>query len=422
MTFFEVDIDAGKARADKWTSDSSSDGGGGGGGDFTPTIWVKLGDGQTLEMRVMPPWTDKGPNGLVPYCESFTHWKCGPDGNKQCICPRKLRRAQNDIVSEMSEDRKARLGLSDYDVTQEDPCYICEELDKKFATGAKADKDFAMRRIGKRGLLFQVLDLQDPVWTGSEPQLSDKPEKAEELRGKPKIKMLRLSPHNGGMRLVNILNDPGTYGLVTHPYEGTGLKLSRTGSGFNDTEYHVEPLLRDLAVVRGPLFSTPSGEPDKERIIQALEAMVDIDSHPFFRSVSYEYTRAIWMGIDPKTLEEGKGSGGSSGGSGHGRAASPASPDGSFAAWKEYGERHRSLTASELANESGWQESQVPKCYSNRPDHNIQDCRECPIRGFCAARHKSTSGKWSLSEPTPSAPSVPMGRSAPPPTDEDIPF
>lgn len=112
---------------------------------FERVRFWKAKNGDNL-IRLMPPWTDEGPNANVFWREVYTHWNIGQGGfdeenGMSYTCPVK---------------------------TPDGPGGTCEvcELAKQFKdSGDPADSAIAKELFAKRRTMTNIVDLNDPVFT-----------------------------------------------------------------------------------------------------------------------------------------------------------------------------------------------------------------------------------------------------------------
>ena len=324
----------------------------------SPVVWLTPKAGIEYIMRLMPPWTDSGPSAYLPYKLIFQHWDVGPEG-KRIICPNKM--------SDGAED-----------------CYVCEQM-KALYDGDETDQKKARKLFPSRRFLYQILDKGDLFWTSEDEQTVDNPE----LLGKPKIKFVSL-PYTAHQQLMNYLSDPD-YGNATHPINGHDFKLRREGAG-RDTEYII-----NARPVKSPMFGSSVSDVDIVNTKIALEGLINLDEHPFFRTASYEESKAVFYGekfdrndIDSpkeetKKLDVGK-----------------ISED--LSSWIAAVEDGKVMNRAEVSEWYGCEPSDMLECYSDEPDHTSEDCWKCPVKAHCAKTYHSVDGKYSVSQT--SAPSA----------------
>jgi hypothetical protein len=111
---------------------------------FVKVRWWKPNTGKN-NIRLLPPWTQDGPNSGSFYREIHTHWRVGGESaGDNYVCP-----------------------LTTPDIGG-DYCPICEEVDRLKSTKDPADLELAKELRAKTQYLSNVVDLTDPVYTKSD--------------------------------------------------------------------------------------------------------------------------------------------------------------------------------------------------------------------------------------------------------------
>lgn len=351
MAFFQADVERAKQQAQeekeaaaKRSSMTSS----------SPTIWMKIEPGRQHTVRILPPWTDKGPNAGLPYKRIFQHTDLGPD-KKKANCPK----AQG-----------------------EGDCYICEQIESLKATGLPEDKEEASALWPKKQYIYQLIDREDPTWTGREDQIKDKD--AAAFIGKPKIKIMSLSQTVHEM-MRNYLSNPEYGGAICDPYNGLDCFIERTYTGATtkygkSTKWGITFARRET-----PLFGSIS-DPNEKLINACAEAMVNLDEQFFFKTHTYEETKAIYHGENPwakdkadKDTQQDK------------PRASLEAPR-NFDSWREMALNGKILSRAEIAAKHAVKEEQIASCYTKEPDHTDNGCWSCPLKADCAKTYHAATG------------------------------
>ncbi|MCJ7760612.1 hypothetical protein MUP59_05660, partial [Candidatus Bathyarchaeota archaeon] len=93
-------------------------------------------------IRIMPPWSDSGPNAFQFWRELYVHWGVGPDEENKThlACPR------------LSQDGP------------KGPCPICTEVDRLKATKEPANIELAKDMRAKQRSYSNIIDIEDPIW------------------------------------------------------------------------------------------------------------------------------------------------------------------------------------------------------------------------------------------------------------------
>lgn len=325
-------------------------------GSSNPSVFFTPQTGTQHTLRIMPPWTDEGPNAWMPYRVFWQHWDSGPGGKGRIACPNKM------------SNGKER-------------CAVCEQREALKETGSAADEEQAQKLRPSRRFFYQVIDRDDPVWTLSDDRVSDNPE----LVGKPKIKFMSLG-YMAHKKIVDLFAS-AEYGDICDPVTGVDINMTRTGTG-RETEYSIIPKRNST-----PLYGS-SGAPDETQMDNAAELMFDMDEYYLFRVPTFEDTAQFLLGED------------SSGGYSNGSRALPGksnSLEDALAGWNAtVAKGSVYMTAQEIADnrvEGIMSVSQIPDCYSEQPEPDDDGCKECPVLAHCGKTFQHKHGKLYFNGP-----------------------
>lgn len=224
---------------------------------FTP----KVGDNR---LRIMPPWTDEGPNEGQFWREILTHWNVGEGGydeesGRPFTCPLKTPDGPGDS------------------------CAVCEFVKKLRNTGEPADVEIAKQIGARRHYYMNVVDLKDPVFTEDDIEEykaeNDKDPSFEE--GDTKVQVWKTSEQHF-KSLLDVMADGVDF---TDLEDGHDVIVTREGKGKTTTRYRVrvDPKsssfefigeFKDLVVNLDEIFPFPK----EEDMLRALNG----DSRSFF--------------------------------------------------------------------------------------------------------------------------------------------
>lgn len=209
----------------------------------------KFDDGEERILRILPTreymqWLLTAKDGEVfdddafPYAEKWVHFKVGKSG-------------------------AAFACLSKHN---NEPCPICDERTKLYGTGDSDDKKEADGMKIANQFDFFV------CWRGHE----DQPYR------------WTISPQWANMVVSLFANKD--YNDLDDPEEGHDIKVKRTGKGYNDTKYVINPRPKPC-----PLFEGDDGDLDMEKMRAWVELLPEISesAKPF---MTYEEGEALLMG------------------------------------------------------------------------------------------------------------------------------
>lgn len=335
MAFVKTNIGNVKQSVVKDTPDKS-------GGSRAPSVFFTPVNGKTHVLRLLPGWTDEGPNAGLPYKRIFQHWDL-PSG-------------QRSICSNRITDGAER-------------CFICEQLEQMKATGDPQDEKEARRMRPGRRFIYQIIDRDDPFWLPSDKETQEKPE----ILGKPKIKFLSL-----GWTVHRQITDyfaASQWGDIADPFEGVDFELVRTGKGL-DTVYGITMQRNSTAI-----FRDDQGNTHEEFMSYVAENLYNLDEHPFFRTPSYEETMTAWHGKDstPNVTEKA--------------SLPPSSASQSkgvnMEGWNELVMLGRVVPKEKITQ---YPQEQIPWCYAQEPNPTDNSCWGCGLVADCTKTFQHTSG------------------------------
>jgi hypothetical protein len=155
-------------------------------------------------VRVLPAWSDTGPNAYRFYREAFSHWNIGSeDFSVTMTCPRKT------------------AGFEDKE------CPVCEECTRLYATKDPADAVIAKSMYARRGFMSNIVDNVDPVWTAAD-LASLKESKTENL---PEVGTTKVQVWSYGITVWNALMNVLDSVDFTDLEDGANIVVDRSGTG-----------------------------------------------------------------------------------------------------------------------------------------------------------------------------------------------
>lgn len=216
-------------------------------------------------IRIMPPWTDKGPNSYQFWRELYVHWNVGPDEENTVHLP----------CPKLSQDGP------------KGPCPVCEEAEQHKKSSDPADVELAKQMRAKQRAYSNIIDLDDPIW---------KKEDIEELvaggadkDSLPKVGAPKVQVFSYGPKIMKQLLDFYTEEIdFTDLESGYDVIITREGTGLQ-TDYRV---ILNPKQSKAPVKTEPT--------------LFDLDQLMAFKEPSE--MRALMEGVDPeeaKQLEAG---------------------------------------------------------------------------------------------------------------------
>lgn len=210
------------------------------------------------KIRVMPPWTDQGPNSYQFWREVHVHWGIGPDEDnvKHISCP------WNTPPKKITE------------------CPVCDEYNRLKGSSDPEEKEAARELRPKPRAFSNIINLNDPTWTNDDvTELKANNVENPPTVGDPKIQLFSYGP-----KILKELLDIFQDADITDLKEGYDINITREGTGLQ-TEYRVRA---DLKPSKAPF----KGEPK----------LTDLDGlMPFMEP--YEIKAAL-EGIDPEEAKQ----------------------------------------------------------------------------------------------------------------------
>mgnify|MGYP001820321938 CR=1 FL=1 len=314
-------------------------------------LYWKPKQGKNL-VRILPPWTDEGPNQFQFWREIYVHWGIGPD-----------------------EERQAHLSCPKLSPPGGGECPVCEEYDRLRATKQPEDLEAAKEIRARQRAFSNVVDLSDPTW--SEDDVDElKLQGVEDLPepGDPKIQIFSYGP-TILKELLDIFTDEID---LTDLKEGHNVIITRSGQGLQ-TEYRVR--------IETKASAAPfKGEPD----------LINLDGLMPFREP--HEMKAILEGLDPEEVKQlAEGSSESE------ETEEPASESEDTEAEAE-AEAEAAAEAEALAQEeasgSNGEGEEYPPCFGVELDVDDAQCsEECDLFDECKAATAEKEAKKSKRKP-----------------------
>jgi hypothetical protein len=192
--------------------------------------WWKAKPG-TNKIRILPPWTDQGPNKNQFWREVWMHYGVtnmeAPDEDNTFAVP----------CPKRSPDGKHVVG--DGEVPE---CKICNLVDELKATGNPADAELAKQLRSKMRLYVNMIDLNDPFWTEDDIttlKANGCPEDNLPEMGNPKVQVYNFGPNIFKEILDNYSDDTDLADLD----EGHDIVIEREGVDLK-TKYRVRAKMK----------------------------------------------------------------------------------------------------------------------------------------------------------------------------------
>lgn len=188
----------------------------------------------TNKIRILPPWTDAGPNRNQWWREVWMHYGVtnleAPDEDNQFAvpCPHK------------SPDGKHVVGGG-----EAVDCKICKLVEELRSGGNPADIETAKNIKAKMRLYINMIDLNDPVWTEDDvtkKKANGCPEDQLPTIGEPKVQVYNFGP-NIFKELLDAYQDDVD---VADLDEGHDIVIEREGEGLK-TKYRVRAQMKATA-------------------------------------------------------------------------------------------------------------------------------------------------------------------------------
>lgn len=166
------------------------------------------------KIRVMPPWTDKGPNKLQCWREVYQHWI----NKRPYLCPTKTP-----------------------DATPGQACPICHYVEQLRGTKDPVDQEKAGDLRAKQRFFSSIVDIEDPIYTKDDlvewkANEYNKDKDCPFELGETKVQMWSYGPMIFN-QLLALVSDEGAN--VLDFAEGYNIIVTKSGKGKQNTEYRV---------------------------------------------------------------------------------------------------------------------------------------------------------------------------------------
>lgn len=244
-----------------------------------PIKWWKPKVGAN-KIRIMPPWTDQGPNALQFWRVVFVHWGVmaieDPDENNKftIACPRKTPGSAELLGIEGIEDSNL-------------PCPVCDHVDELANSGDPVNIEMAKEIRRKMRVYSNVIDLNDPVWTKEDLEdlkANNCPEDKLPNLGDAKIQIFTY-----GTTIFNELLGFYQDNVDIASYdEGHNITIERVGSKLN-TKYHVRP---EMAKTKAPIAEEQLDR-DIYNLDQLMPFMTEEQMHAVLNGATSEEIKAL---------------------------------------------------------------------------------------------------------------------------------
>lgn len=186
----------------------------------------------TNKFRLLPPWTEEGPNAGQFWRELYVHYNVtcydSPDGDNKfsVACPKESEHAAELLGLEPGSDMA---------------CPICEAITVLKQSQDPADVAMAKDSRPSQRLYSNIIDLEDPTWTADaieELKTNGCPEDSLPKFGDPKVQVYTYGPTVMSM-ILDFFQDETD---ITELKDGRDLYLEREGTGLK-TKYRLRPNL-----------------------------------------------------------------------------------------------------------------------------------------------------------------------------------
>jgi hypothetical protein len=194
-----------------------------------PVPWWKAKNGEN-NIRILPPWTAKGPNAFQFWCERWIHFNVmaieAPDEQNQFshVCPKHTPGA-GDVLG--------------YGADEVIPCPVCDHVANLRASSDPVDSELAKNIRAKMRVYYNIIDLSDPIWTDDaieEIKQRGCPEDKLPTAGEPKVQV-----YSSGPTVMQMILDYYADSIdIADLEKGHNMKIERSGTGLN-TDYRVRP-------------------------------------------------------------------------------------------------------------------------------------------------------------------------------------
>jgi hypothetical protein len=228
----------------------------------------------TNKFRLLPPWTEEGPNAEQFWREIHVHFgvMCfdSPDSENafSVSCPKHTEHAAELLGLEAGSDMA---------------CPVCEAITALKQSQDPADAEMAKNARAKQRFYSNIMDLNDPTWTK---------DAIDAMKGKcpedflPKIGDPKVQVYTYGTQVMNMMLDFFSDNTdITDLVDGRDLTLEREGTGIK-TKYRLRPNLEKT--------EAPISEDQFDEHIEDLDKVM-----PFF---STEQMDAILAGASAQEV------------------------------------------------------------------------------------------------------------------------
>lgn len=188
---------------------------------FERIRWWKPKVGEN-RIRLMPPWTDEGPNASQFWREIYQHWNIGEGGfddenGYRFTCPVRTPDGPEGAV-----------------------CEVCDLHQQLRASGDPADAEIAKEIRAKMSVMSNIVDMDDAVFT--EDDISDWEENNSGKECPFDLGDTKIQVYSYGSKLFKQLLDLFSDEIdLTDLETGRVLIITREGRGKFDTEYRLRP-------------------------------------------------------------------------------------------------------------------------------------------------------------------------------------
>lgn len=255
-----------------------------------PIFWWKPSKGNNT-IRILPPWTDKGPSKEQFWKEIYVHWNIAalddPESDSKFNVACVQRSPGMDFFTGIPKD--------------ELKCRICEEIGNLKKSGAPEDVALAKEWRARVQFTMNVIDIDDPIWKKAEV----KEMKAGGVDDKwiPEIGDPKVQVFGCGVTIFNTILDLFNEETdITDLEEGYDIKIHRTGTGKNDTKYVVNPVLKST--------EAPITEEQLDKALYNLDEIVRIFTYKqvgaILAGATYEEVFELAAPASDKVLEAKK--------------------------------------------------------------------------------------------------------------------
>jgi len=190
-------------------------------------MWWKPKAGENM-IRMLPPWTDTGPNQLQFWREIWLHWgvtsKDDPEGSNVFNIP----------CTNRTPGASALMG---FDPDVKIPCEICNMVEELRGSSDPANSELAKQTRAKMRIYSQIIDIADPTWT--QDAVNELKAKGVQEDNLPKVGEAKIQLYSYGPTILNGILDFYQDSIdIADLEEGYNVKIKRDGTGIN-TDYRV---------------------------------------------------------------------------------------------------------------------------------------------------------------------------------------